>query len=431
MKAALTAALPFASYACTTVQSSSHRGHAPVLLHAWSPNPWALVAITAGVAGVLLGLLLSLFAFSGPGYRYHLWRWEAETLTSNLFTRIGIGPDGASEGQPEALQRYFALTSRVRAELELPQPDRTLIDTLISERAAYENDVERLIEHRIGDAIQQAGLQEPLPLFGEVKVTWPPVDIELTSPPRLLVRSPRDRIERKGDTLLKNDLALRQIEEIERETTSDTTVSLVVSIGGLAAYPAIVRDDRSYDALLDTSAHEWVHHYLAFHPLGQKWGDGGDSETLNETTASIAGRELANLVRGAHPEPLPADADGRAPAAPPATIDYNEEMRRLRLEVDALLAGGRVEEAERTMEERRLFFAENGIYIRKINQAFFAFYGTYADGPASSNPIGPKIERVWELTRDVGQFLRLMRNVETARELDDLLSRLEATGAGK
>ncbi|MCE7928222.1 MAG: hypothetical protein DYG91_06975, partial [Chloroflexi bacterium CFX7] len=265
----------------------------------------------------------------------------------------------------------------------------------------------------------------------KVRATWPPVDIELTSPPRLLVRSPRDRIERKGDTLLKNDLTLGQIEEIERKSTSDNTVSLVVSVGGLAAYPAIVRDDRSYDSLLDTSAHEWVHHYLAFYPLGQKWGDGGDSETLNETTANIAGRELAILVRAAHPVALPDDADGRAPAAPPATVDYSKEMRALRLEVDALLAQGKVEEAERTMEERRQFFAENGIFIRKINQAFFAFYGTYADGPASSNPIGPSIERVWELTKDVGQFLRLMREVESAEELSGLLNRLETAGKGE
>lgn len=399
-------------------------------LRPWSPNPWAMVAIAAGVLGVVLGMVLGTFVFSGPDYRYHLWRWEADNLTSNLFTRLGIGPGPGGTASEEALARYFALTSQIRAALESPEPDRALVDTLTSERAAYENDVERTVERYIEEAVRAAGLQEPLPLFGKVRITWPPADIELTSPPRLLVSSPRDRIERKSDTLLKNDLTLRQIEGIEDEHDSERTVSLVVSIGGLAAYPAIVRDDRSYDSLLETSAHEWVHHYLAFYPLGQKWGSGGDAETLNETTASIAGRELANLARAAHPVSLPSDADGRAPAAPPATIDYSKEMRALRLEVDALLAEGKVEEAERTMEERRQYFAENGIYIRKINQAFFAFYGTYADSPASSNPIGPKIERVWELTRDVGEFLRLMREVESAGELDEVLARVERAAGG-
>jgi hypothetical protein len=130
-------------------------------------------------------------------------------------------------------------------------------------------------------------------------------------------------------------------------------------------------------------------------------------------------------VHARHPIELPEDADGRAPPAPPATVNFNEEMRALRLEVDRLLAEGKVEEAERTMEEKRQFLAENGIVIRKINQAYFAFYGTYADSPQSSNPIGPKIERVWVLTQDVGVFLTLMREVEDAGELDQLLAELE------
>src|SRR5690606_30540501 len=108
----------------------------------------------------------------------------------------------------------------------------------------------------------EAGLQRRLPLFEGIAITWPPVNFELTEPPRLLVRSPRDTIRRSGDTLLKPDLSLRDIEKIEAETTSDRTVSIVISIGGIAAYPAIVRDDRSYDSILETAAHEWVHHYL-------------------------------------------------------------------------------------------------------------------------------------------------------------------------
>ncbi|MCK9518417.1 MAG: hypothetical protein M0R74_05220, partial [Dehalococcoidia bacterium] len=90
------------------------------------------------------------------------------------------------------------------------------------------------------------------------------------------------------------------------------------------------------------------------------------------------------------------------------------------------LAAGKIDEAERLMEERRQFLAEHGITIRKINQAYFAFYGTYADTPASSDPVGPKIERVWELTQDVGLFLVLMRDVRNTPDLDHLLERLEA-----
>jgi hypothetical protein len=386
-----------------------------------------MIVVSALLGGVLLGIVAAQFLFQGSlaKYEYHLWRWEANTLLDNAFARAGIGPDSDETEGKDAVRQYFALTSQIRAQLEGAAPDAVLVDALANERANFENDVERLIERYIDEALREADLERSLPLFVDAEVLWPPVDFELTSPPRLLVRSPRDRIERAGDTLLKNDLSLNDIEEIESDTTDDDSVSVVVNIGGLAAYPAIVRDDRSYQSMVETAAHEWVHHYLAFYPLGETWGSGGDSHALNETTASIAGREIANLVFAAHPIDLPEDADGRAPPAAPTSVDFNKEMRALRLEVDELLAAGKVEEAEATMEAKRQWFAENGINIRKINQAYFAFYGSYADSPQSSDPIGPKIEQVWELTQDVGVFLTLMREVESEDELDHLLAALQ------
>lgn len=394
----------------------------------WQPSFWSLIGVGAGTLGVVLGIAAS--ALWHPGdlgpYEYQLWKWEANNLLDNAFARLSIGPSPDDGEGLAAIEQYFALTSQLRAANQAERPNLDLIDTLTSERAAYENDVERLIERYIGEAAAAAGLQRPLPLFRSVSITWPPVDFELTSPPRLLIRSPRSSIKRDGDKLLKNDLALRQIESIEAQTTDEDTVSLVIAIGGLAAYPAIVRDDRSFDSLLDTAAHEWVHHYLAFYPLGREWGKGEDSVPLNETTASIAGREIAALVQKQHPIHLPEGADGRAPAAPAPTVDFNKEMHALRLEVDALLAAGNVAEAEAAMEAKRLYLKANGISIRKINQAYFAFYGDYADSPASSNPIGPKIERVWEITQDVGLFLATMREVKSVRDLDAAIARLES-----
>ena len=134
---------------------------------------------------------------------------------------------------------------------------------------------------------------------------------------------------------------------------------------------------------------------------------------------------MAALIRKRHPLKLPEGADGRVPAAPPPSIDFNEEMHSLRLEVDALLAAGKVREAEEAMEAKRVFLNEHGFSLRKLNQAYFAFYGTYADSAASSNPIGPKIEQVWSKTQDVGLFLRLMREVTSAEDLDALLAELQ------
>ena len=105
-------------------------------------------------------------------------------------------------------------------------------------------------------------------------------------------------------------------------------------------------------------------------------------------------------------------------------MDYNKEMQSLRTQVDALLKDGKVSDAEKLMEEKRQYLADHGITIRKINQAYFAFYGTYADLPQSSNPVGPKIEQVWEKTQDVGLFLKLMREVRTVDDLDKTLAAL-------
>ena len=262
-----------------------------------------MLIVLASTLGIVLGLLVSMFWPQGEvgSHKYSLWKWEANTLLDNGFARIGLGshPDEASS--EDALRQYFKLTSQIRAAENSDSPDVTLLDALTNERANYENDVERLVEGYITEDVDSSGLERSLPLFKSKRITWPPVDFELTNPPQLLVRSPRDKIERAGDTLLKNDLSLRDIEKLEDKTTNKDTVSIVVAIGGLAAYPAIVRDDRSYDSLLDTASHEWVHHYLAFFPLGEQWGNGGDAETLNETTANIAGREIANLIRKDHP----------------------------------------------------------------------------------------------------------------------------------
>ena len=407
--------------------------------------------IGSAIVGLLLGV--SFTSFVGRGYlkgkEYHLWRWQADTVLEVAFARLGIGPDPSDTAGLPALESYFKLTSQIRTALQPSDPDVQLVDTLTSERAAYENDVEHLIERWIAEATGSAGLQQSLPLFHGVRFTWPPVAFELTSPPQLLVRSPRKEIRRAGDRLLKNDLTIGDIEKIEDRADNDDkvsivvaiwrwrlgyhpyrpdnddTVSIVVAIGGLAAYPAIVRDDRSFDSMLETAAHEWTHHYLAFYPLGQRFGKRPDGTTLNETTADLAGRELANLIRKAHPVELTPGEDGRIPAGPAPTVDFNKEMRAVRLAVDILLADGKVAEAETLMEEKRLYLVANGINLRKLNQAYFAFYGSYAASSAASDPIGPKVDRVWDLTKDVGVFLRFMRQVESTADLDALIAKLE------
>jgi len=403
----------------------------PVEYHPWRPSGWGLLLIAAALAGVLLGVALANLWPRGPvgSSEYEIWRWEARTLLDNAFARLGIGPNPSEDEGREALLEYFRLTSAIRAAAAAENPDLEAISRLIDQRARFENTVERLIERHIDEAVSAAGLERSLPLFDSVEIVWPPVDFELTNPPQLLVISPRSEIRRDRDILLENDLGLDEIQRLEAKTTDAEEVSVVVAIGGLAAYPAMVHSDRTYDSTLNTAAHEWVHHYLAFYPLGEQWGKAGDAHTLNETTAELAGEEIARLIRERHPVEFPEGQDGRAPARPAPTLDFDKEMHALRLEVDRLLAEGKVTEAEALMERKRLELNAAGYNIRKINQAYFAFHGTYAESPQSSDPIGPKVRQVWERTQDVGLFLVLMREVESAGELDALLAELDGSVA--
>ena len=102
-------------------------------------------------------------------------------------------------------------------------------------------------------------------------------------------------------------------------------------------------------------------------------------------------------------------------------------MRETRVAADALLALGRVSEAEAYMEERRLFFWENGYQIRKINQAYFAFYGAYDDvpggGAAGEDPVGPAVRELRALSPSLRSFIRDIERVRSFEELQVLLPR--------
>ena len=74
------------------------------------------------------------------------------------------------------------------------------------------------------------------------------------------------------------------------------------------------------------------------------------------------------------------------------------------------------------MEERRLGLNSHGYSVRKINQAWFAFHGTYADSPASVSPIAGELEELRALVSGIGEMVRVMRGVSTYEEFHALLS---------
>ena len=302
------------------------------------------------------------------------------------------------------------------------------LERLRDERASLRGRVEETLETELDALLGREGLAS---LLGRV---FPPVDVALTRPPRVLVVSPRDRILRQETILLEANMSLEDMEALERRLLEDEGLSaLVAGIGGVATYPAIVTEDQPLRHAANTAAHEWLHQYWFFRPLGWSfWGWSADMNTLNETAANVAGRELGRLlyeaIAGTEP---PVDAPpSRANVVPPPedAFDFAREMRATRLRVDELLSEGTVEEAEAYMEKRRQVFGANGYHIRKLNQAYFAFYGTYADSPASSSPIAAQVEQLRDMSESIGDFVRTMAGFGSYQEFQDYLSTLVETG---
>ena len=295
-------------------------------------------------------------------------------------------------------------------------------------RGSIRNDVEEAIESHISTVIRSQGL-------GLVaKIVFPPVDVRLEEPPMVLVTSPRDRIERLDDVLLEASITMKAREEVEEQVAEEEGLStLVLEIGGVATYPASVHNGADLRSTLRLAAHEWVHHHLFLKPLGRDPYGNTELMVLNETVASIAGDDIGDLAYAAMQSRIPqvndtpVNAGGAfhvAGLAEDAELDFGSLMRGTRLTVDRLLSEGQIDRAEAYMEEQRKLLTESGHPIRKLNQAYFAFHGTYAHGPASVDPIGPQIRRLRELSADVGEFLTLAGSVTSYAELLELLSQV-------
>jgi hypothetical protein len=211
-----------------------------------------------------------------------------------------------------------------------------------------------------------------------------------------------------------------QMEKLESEVDGLGVSSLVVDLGGFGAiYPTSVSDSGGMRFVIETAIHEWVHQYLAFRPLGFRYVLDGigivkdsDIVTLNETVAGITAKELADdLIATYYPQ-----LNKSAPAPPSASgFDFNQTMKDIRRAVDVLLTQGKVSEATAYMEQQRRFLQTKGFYIRKLNQAYFAFNGIYADSPTSIDPLGDQVRELRDRRGSLKEFLASV-SVMTARQ---------------
>lgn len=396
-----------------------------------------LPGVMRTLTGLLVGLLLLSTSSLPPANRTERVRyftrqiefdyaaWTLDALQVKLFEfASGTSAYLSAEERRGLVLDYIKLIAQIqRAEYELEliyadpavqdpqiasQALRAELESMYERRSLFGPVAEAILQEQVSLVISEAGLS----LGGQ---TLPPVMYHSTPLPLALIVSPREVIRQDENISLLPDIPVDRQTALEAQVDQTLNVSsLVVEIGGVGVYPTMVQQTSALDWLSEVVAHEWIHNYLTLRPLGASYMTSPELRIMNETTASIAGKELGRrLLEIYYPEllPPPETPPGEQPAPEPPAFDYRREMNLTRRTVDALLAEGKIEEAEKYMEERRLTFWQNGYrHLRKINQAYFAFYGAYADEPggaagAAEDPIGAAVRALRQASPSLAAFI--------------------------
>jgi len=393
---------------------------------------------------LLLVLLLSGGCAPGRGfdaqlnsivqpYLFSIARWESRAIPHEVNQLLFSRPEKIDD-EVQLVTEYFSATERIKtlhSEIEAAKAgngERDLasleaeLNDLKERKIDLADTVERIIEKQIRDTLTEQGIYNPII---EVRVGFPPMNFKLERPPYLLVISPREKIESMREITLEPSLVLEEMEDIEVRVDELGVSSLVVALGGLGAtYPTFVTNDASLKSTIEAATEEWLHQYLVFKPLGFLYlldltglSRNYEIATMNETLASMASKEIGSIVYEKYYSGYESGAKQNQASEP--DFDFNREMREIRKTVDIYLAQGEIEQAEEFMEEKRQYLASMGYYIRKLNQAYFAFHGTYADRPAFISPIGLELKELRNQTVSLKDFLNTVAQMSSRQDLRD------------
>jgi hypothetical protein len=347
---------------------------------------------------LLVWIGVALVLGSGPDYLH--WRVErlvaAESWSAVDWEFRHLGPGLA------------LVIGQVVSPLDSSAVDSQLAK-LFRERDAgrpIDPDAERTLAAAVSGQLRAGGVAT---LGGAV---FPPVAFTVGSPPSVIIVSPRTEIRLVDAVLLDEAIHLAPAEALEAAVQRLDVSALVEPTGGLSTYPTLIAPETDVYRALQTVAHEWTHTVLFFSPLGQAYGRSVEARAINETTADLVGQEVAARAAssvGERPRP--------ASSAPDRTL--NDTLRRIRMNVDTLLARGEVEDAEEYMEQERLGLLAQGYAFRRLNQAYFAFHGNYAEGPAASTEIPDTLREVRAESSSLGEFIGRVGRVTSVAELKD------------
>lgn len=397
------------------------------------------------------------------GQQFNIVRWEVDALTAKAAHELITPQHGMSDANQVTFVRQTMQLVRDFETLNV-EIDKIYISPDIKDAASASqelrqqrdvlrqqiNDRQLLCEAIIQEQIESVIREEGFALGGQI---LPPLRFRFTGLPDVMIISRRDKIERIDQRTLVADLPIEELLRLETKVDQQFDVSsLITAIGGLGAYPTMLPQTASVRFAIEVAAHEWAHNYFVWRlaPIALNYGNDATSRIINETSAVIFEREISKrVIAKYYPEtasqnkglgikdwgltslilnpqssiPNPQSKGlGLARAEAQTKFDFNREMRITRLRADELLAEGKIGEAEQYMEERRAIFVRNGYQIRKLNQAYFAFYGAYNAEPGGSatagrDPIGPGVQRLRQQSATLGEF---MQRVSRVRGLADL-----------
>lgn len=403
-----------------------------MMINMWANRAYSLLVITVlalfglSASNVPVGDSIERVRAFSRAYEFDYVEWTLDALGVKL-RQIAVAAGGflPEAGRHQIVLNYLGLVDQIQQserqiyeiyanpEIKNPAtavaPVRKILEEQYRQRALLGPLAESILQDQIATVVADLNLA----VGGQA---LPPVLYHSTPLPTALIVSPRDTIRQDANISLEPEISADERDALEGKIDSALNLSsLIVDIGGVGVYPTMVAQTTNLNWLTEVVAHEWVHNFLTLRPLGLSYMTTPQLRTMNETAASIAGTEIGRAVIERYypelvppPPPPPPPPGSEEPTEPPA-FDFREEMRLTRVTVDRLLAEGKIDEAENYMEERRVFFWEYGYHIRKLNQAYFAFYGAYADQPggaAGEDPVGAAVRQLRAESPSLSAFLK-------------------------
>jgi len=368
-------------------------------------------------------------------YRFSIVGWEVQTI----FGGAGqLGQNEETGDEVSQVNQFFTVVARIKTlESEIAaikagtQPgDLALLETELGnsqlQKMALAETTEKIIEKQVREILNQQDIFNPIDKYLKIKVGFPPMNFKLENPPNLLVLSPRERIASIREIAILPGISLEEMENLETEADKLGVSSLVVELGGFGGtYPSFVTNKADLSFTVNTATEEWLHQYLTFKPLGFRYlldliGIFRNYEiaTMNETVAGMVSKEIGTIIYETYYSQSEELVNtGRQAHTTASSFDFNREMRNIRRVVDRYLVRGEIEAAEEFMEQKRQYLATKRYHIRKLNQAYFAFHGAYADSPTSISPIGIELKKLRDQSASLKDFLETAAAMTNRQDL--------------